>query len=160
MVGSDFKASKMALIKQELKRYMELFKSYRLQALKLRWESFSLTLRREEAHKEIQPLPRGAVESKVTPHVEQRVELQPVEANLYEVKAPLSGTFYRAPYPGAPPFVKVGDKVNQGDVLCIVEAMKVMNEITSPVSGYIREIVPQNGQPVKEGDVLFRIEVT
>jgi len=78
-------------------------------------------------------------------------------AGLYEQKSPIVGTFYRAPSPGAPPFVEVGQHVSAGQVLCIIEAMKLMNEIESEISGTIVEILPENAQPVEYGEVLFRI---
>jgi len=78
--------------------------------------------------------------------------------NLVEIKAPMVGTFYRAPSPGARPFVETGDTVNPGDVVCIIEAMKLMNEIKSEISGKIREILVENGQPVEFGQTLFLIE--
>jgi len=79
-------------------------------------------------------------------------------SNLIEVKAPMVGTFYRAPSPGAKPFVEVGDTVEEGDVLCIIEAMKLMNEIKSECKGKIVEILVENGDPVEFGQVLFLIE--
>jgi len=79
-------------------------------------------------------------------------------SNFSEVKSPMVGTFYSAPKPGTPNFVKVGDKVAVGDTLCIVEAMKLMNEIESEVAGTIREILVENAGPVQFGQVLFRIE--
>ena len=78
-------------------------------------------------------------------------------AGLHEVKSPLVGTFYRAPSPEAPPFAEVGKTVKAGEVLCIVEAMKLMNEIESDVAGVVEEILASNGQPVEYGEVLFRI---
>ena len=79
-------------------------------------------------------------------------------AGLTEVTSPIVGTFYSAASPESAPFVEVGQRVAQGDVLCIVEAMKVMNEIESEFSGVVREITMSNGQPVEFGQVLFRIE--
>lgn len=75
-----------------------------------------------------------------------------------EVKAPIVGTFYRAPSPDAEPFVKEGDTVKKGQVLCIIEAMKLMNEIESEVSGVVRKILVANGEPIEYGQVLFLIE--
>jgi acetyl-CoA carboxylase biotin carboxyl carrier protein len=75
-----------------------------------------------------------------------------------EVTAPIVGTFYAAPAPDAPAFAKVGDTVSAGSVLCIIEAMKLMNEIEAEVSGTIREILVTNEDPVEYGQVLFRIE--
>jgi acetyl-CoA carboxylase biotin carboxyl carrier protein len=74
-----------------------------------------------------------------------------------EVPSPIVGTFYRAPDPNSPPFVNVGDHVQVGQVLCIVEAMKLMNEIEAEVAGEIVKIHPENGQPVQYGDSLFTI---
>lgn len=77
---------------------------------------------------------------------------------LAEVKSPMVGTFYSSPKPGAPSFVKVGDRVDVGQVLCIVEAMKLMNEIESESAGTIAEICAENSGPVQFGQVLFRID--
>ena len=81
-----------------------------------------------------------------------------VDSNLREVLSPIVGTFYSAPEPGAPPFVKVGQRVSTGDTLCIVEAMKVMNEIEAEFAGVIGEICLEDGQPVEAEGVLFRVD--
>ncbi len=80
----------------------------------------------------------------------------PVE-ELFEISSPMVGTFYRAPAPDAPSYVEVGDRVQRGQTLCILEAMKLMNELESEVAGVIREIPVQNAEPVEYGQVLFRI---
>ncbi len=74
------------------------------------------------------------------------------------VKSPMVGTFYRAPSPGAKPFVEVGDKVSKGDTLCIVEAMKMMNHIESEVSGTVKAILVEDAEPVEFDEVLFIVE--
>ena len=79
------------------------------------------------------------------------------EEALHAVKSPIVGTFYEAPSPGSPPFVKVGERVNTGQVLCIVEAMKLMNEIEADATGEIVKILVSNGQPVEYGQPLFAI---
>ena len=79
-------------------------------------------------------------------------------AHLLTVEAPMVGTFYRAPKPDAPPFVTEGDVIKEGQVLCIVEAMKLMNEIESKVSGRVVKVVVENGQPVEFGQPLFLVE--
>ena len=79
------------------------------------------------------------------------------EEGLHTVKSPIVGTFYEAPSPGAPPFVKVGDSVEVGQVLCIVEAMKLLNEIESDVAGEILKKLATNGQPIEYGQELFVI---
>jgi acetyl-CoA carboxylase biotin carboxyl carrier protein len=79
------------------------------------------------------------------------------EAALHEVKSPIVGTFYESPSPGAPAFVKIGDQVEVGQVLCIVEAMKLMNEIESDVAGEVVKRIASSGQPVEYGQPLFAI---
>jgi len=79
------------------------------------------------------------------------------EESLHAVKSPIVGTFYEAPSPGAPPFVKVGDTVAEGQVLCIVEAMKLLNEIESDAAGEVVKILATNGQPIEYGQELFSI---
>jgi acetyl-CoA carboxylase biotin carboxyl carrier protein len=76
---------------------------------------------------------------------------------LLEIKSPMVGTFYAAAEPGAKAFCSVGDRVTNGKVVCIIEAMKIMNEIESEFSGVVREVLVQNAQPVEYGQVLFRI---
>ncbi|MBD3285609.1 acetyl-CoA carboxylase biotin carboxyl carrier protein, partial [candidate division WOR-3 bacterium] len=79
-------------------------------------------------------------------------------SNLIAIKSPMIGTFYRAPAPDAPPYVEVGDTVKPGTVVCIVEAMKLMNEIESDISGKVAEILVENETPVEFGQELFLIE--
>lgn len=81
----------------------------------------------------------------------------PTDAGLHSVRSPIVGTFYEAPSPGAPPFAKVGDTVELGQVLCIVEAMKLMNEIESDIAGEIVKKLVSNGQPIEYGQELFSI---
>jgi acetyl-CoA carboxylase biotin carboxyl carrier protein len=80
-----------------------------------------------------------------------------VEEDLFYIKSPIVGTFYQAPSPNAEPFVSVGDFVEKGAVICIIEAMKLMNEIESEVAGEIVSILVDNGQPVEYGEKLFAI---
>jgi acetyl-CoA carboxylase biotin carboxyl carrier protein len=80
------------------------------------------------------------------------------EPQGHALKSPMVGTFYRAPSPGAPSFVEVGQSVTKGQTLCIIEAMKLLNEIESDASGTIRAILVENGQPVEYGQPLFLIE--
>jgi acetyl-CoA carboxylase biotin carboxyl carrier protein len=77
--------------------------------------------------------------------------------DLHVIKSPIVGTFYASPTPGAPAFVKAGDRVEQGQVLCIIEAMKLMNEIEAEVAGEVIRILVENGQPVEYGEPLFGI---
>ena len=101
------------------------------------------------------PSPAAVVAS---PAVLPQAPVEPVqEENLHIVKSPIVGTLYEAPSPGAPPFVKVGDMVEVGQVLCIVEAMKLLNEIESDVAGEIVKKMGTNGQPIEYGQELFAI---
>ena len=77
---------------------------------------------------------------------------------LVEITSPMVGTFYRAPSPDAPPYVTPGDRISEGDVLCIIEAMKLMNELEAEVSGTIAEVLVDNAEPVEFGQALFKIE--
>ncbi|MEO0141760.1 MAG: acetyl-CoA carboxylase biotin carboxyl carrier protein [candidate division WOR-3 bacterium] len=93
---------------------------------------------------------------------EQKVTKEPVKKepskNLVSIRSPIVGTFYRAPAPDAPPYVEVGDIVKPGQVVCIVEAMKLMNEIESDVSGRIVQILVKNEEPVEYNQELFLVE--
>lgn len=98
----------------------------------------------------------------VTPNDEPRARgdippVQPAE-DIIEVRAPMVGTFYRAPAPDAPPFVEVGTRVKPGQTLCIIEAMKLMNELTAETAGQVVRILAENGQPVEYGQVLFHLK--
>ncbi len=79
-------------------------------------------------------------------------------SNLVEVTSPMVGTFYRAPSPDAPPYVEVGDNISKGETLCIIEAMKLMNELECESPGTIAEVCVENAEPVEYGQVLFRVE--
>ena len=85
-------------------------------------------------------------------------EVTPETSNLIEVKSPMVGTFYAAPSPDTEPYVSLNEKITSGQVVCIVEAMKLMNEIESETSGRIVEICAENAKPVEFGQVLFRID--
>jgi acetyl-CoA carboxylase biotin carboxyl carrier protein len=79
-------------------------------------------------------------------------------AHLKEIRSPMVGTFYMAPEPGAEPYIKVGNRVTPGQTVCIIEAMKIMNEIEAEITGVIREISVEDAQPVEFGQVLFRVD--
>jgi acetyl-CoA carboxylase biotin carboxyl carrier protein len=78
--------------------------------------------------------------------------------NYLEVKSPMVGTYYSAPEPGAKQYVSVGDRISKGQILCIIEAMKIMNEIESEFDGVVKEVLVDNAQPVEYSQVLFRID--
>jgi acetyl-CoA carboxylase biotin carboxyl carrier protein len=88
------------------------------------------------------------------------VEVPKVEqkSKFLEVKSPMVGTYYHAPEPGAKPYLTVGDRISKGQIVCIIEAMKIMNEIESEFDGVVKEILAQNAHPVEYGQVLLRID--
>ncbi len=92
------------------------------------------------------------------PEAEPTGEAAEAASSLVDIVSPMVGTFFRAPAPDAPAYVDTGDKVNKGQTLCILEAMKLMNELESEVAGTIREICVENGDPVEYGQVLFRVD--
>ena len=95
-----------------------------------------------------------------TPPVAPASEAPAPESEGHLVKSPIVGTFFRGPDPNSPPFVSVGDQVKVGQVLCIIEAMKLMNEIEAEVTGEVLSIHAENGQPVQYGDSLFTIRTS
>ncbi len=101
--------------------------------------------------------PPASSPAATSPASEKRADETVSEADLFVVKSPIVGTYYEAPSPGTPPFVKVGDAVKEGQVLCIIEAMKLMNEIEAEVSGVLAKMFVSNGSPVEYGMPLFAI---
>jgi len=105
------------------------------------------------------PAPQSAAQIETARAEERKRVEEETEAGLHIMTSPIVGTFYRSANPEAPPFVNVGDRVSKGQVLSIIEAMKLMNEIESDVDGVIVTIYPQNGQPVEYGEKLFAVKV-
>jgi acetyl-CoA carboxylase biotin carboxyl carrier protein len=103
------------------------------------------------------PFP-SAPQSAAVPAESAKLPEKKEESKLIEVASPMVGTYYGAPKPGAAPFVKVGDRIQVGQTLCILEAMKIMNELESEVSGVIREVCIKDAQPVEFGQRLFLVE--
>jgi acetyl-CoA carboxylase biotin carboxyl carrier protein len=95
------------------------------------------------------PLPPAEAEPREPPRA---------AAALKEIKSPMVGTFYKAPEPGAAPYVKVGSRITSGQTVCIIEAMKIMNEIEAEITGVVREILVDDAQPVEFGQVLYRVD--
>jgi acetyl-CoA carboxylase biotin carboxyl carrier protein len=110
------------------------------------------------------PIPTAEVGNRVADHAVANLGAQSgassppiIDQKFVEVPSPMVGTFYRAPAPGEAPFVEVGDRVRKGQTVCIIEAMKLMNEIEAEVSGQVVEILIQNGEPVEYNQPLMRI---
>jgi acetyl-CoA carboxylase biotin carboxyl carrier protein len=156
----------------EIKRILELVREHQLSEFEIEHEGLRLKVRKDQATGAVvastasippptpAPLhaPAGvgaAIPAAAGPTV-ATTEGEP-EIELAVVKSPIVGTFYRAPEPGAPDFVDIGASVKKGQVLCIIEAMKLMNEIDSEYDGEIINIYVENGQPVQYGERLFAI---
>ena len=104
------------------------------------------------------PAPAPTPASAPAPDVLAPAAAEAADEDGFEVTAPMVGTYYSASSPGAAPYVQVGDRVNEGDTLCIIEAMKMMNQIEADVAGVVKSIRVQNGDPVEFGQVLFVID--
>jgi len=105
-------------------------------------------------HPQVQPAPVGGDAS----HPVAAPKAEPAKSKFLEVKSPMVGTYYGAPEPGAKPYLTVGDRISKGQIVCIIEAMKIMNEIESEFDGVVKEILAQNAHPVEYGQVLLRID--
>ena len=103
--------------------------------------------------------PANAAPAASTKKEEKAKAEDDADAGLHIITSPIVGTFYRSPSPEAGPFINVGDRISKGKVLCIVEAMKLMNEIESDIDGVVAKIYPQNGQPIEYGEKLFAVKV-
>ncbi len=103
-------------------------------------------------------MPQLVAPSAAAPSAAAMPKAEPAKSNLLEVKSPMVGTYYGAPEPGAKPYLSVGDRISKGQILCIIEAMKIMNEIESEFDGVVKEIAAENAHPVEYGQVLFRID--
>ena len=103
------------------------------------------------------PMNAGVIDPQTNPSVNETLEA-PSGITGHEIKSPMVGTFYEAPSPEAKPFVSVGDSVKAGDTLCIIEAMKMLNQIESEKSGIVKAILVENAQPVEFNQVIFIVE--
>ena len=157
----------MQLDHDQLHRLLDALAESDIQEFRLEGDDFRLEVRRN--------LPTQAV---VAPMVSAQVPVQPAAAavelgsgspppaakgsrsDLLDITAPMVGTFYRAPAPGESSFVEIGDRINVGQTICILEAMKLMNELEAEVSGEVVEILVDNGTPVEFGQVLMRVRPT
>jgi acetyl-CoA carboxylase biotin carboxyl carrier protein len=93
----------------------------------------------------------------IAPTVAERITTQTIDTKWIEIKSPMVGTFYRSPAPDEPPFASIGDRIRVGQTVCIIEAMKLMNEIESELAGQVMEVLVENGQPIEFGQPLMYI---
>lgn len=145
---------------EQLDSLLKLLKEHDVGEYRFKNDSFSIQLRRgavvaAATHAAIVASPAAAPEAAATAATGDAAVKEP---GVTVVESPMVGTFYRAPSPGAPMFAEVGTKVAAGQTLCIVEAMKLMNEIEAEVSGTVVEVLVADGQPVQFGEPLFKIK--
>ena len=140
---------------EEIRELVMLLENTSLTELKVHTEDFKLTLRKGSRPKETASIPAPAIENQ-KPVGTPPAQITP-DQDLVSINSPMVGTYYQAPSPDSEPFVKIGDVVSKGQTLCIVEAMKLMNDIKSEYDGTIVEIAAENGQPVEYGQPLFII---
>jgi len=145
---------------KDIKKLLDAFDKSKTNILELETEEFRIYLDKTSPNVSSVPTSQPVVESApVQTPVVQKVEAKPeceVEGEL--ISSPMVGTFYQAPSPDSPPFVRVGDKVRKGDTLCIIEAMKIFNELEAEFDCEILEILVEDGQPVEFDTPLFRVK--
>ncbi len=135
---------------EKLKEFIDFMNENNLCELEIEEEGKRIRL------KKFSPEQAVIIGQSPTPAPKEQPQEKP--SHLIEVKSPMVGTFYRAPSPEAKPYVEAGDIIKAGDIICIIEAMKLMNEIKAEISGKITQILVENGQPVEFGQSLFLIE--
>jgi acetyl-CoA carboxylase biotin carboxyl carrier protein len=139
----------------EIKQLLELLKDTDITELQIEREGAKLKIRRERFMPSFEITPPATRQAAPQEVKEEAVEEAHKQATI---TSPIVGIFHRSPAPEAPPFVEIGTTVKKGQVLCIVEAMKLMNEIESDVDGVVAKILVENGHPVEYGEPLFLIE--
>lgn len=144
---------------EEIKDIISFLKDTDVTELNIEREGFKIRIKRGYIYGPIE-ITKTVKPSEETGKLTYPMEsLKEEEETLHTIISPLVGTFYRSPSPDSPPFVEVGTRVEKGQVLCIIEAMKIMNEIESDVSGIVKKVLVESGQPVEYGEPLFLIEV-
>ncbi|WP_298616023.1 acetyl-CoA carboxylase biotin carboxyl carrier protein [uncultured Thermosynechococcus sp.] len=150
----------MELDLNQVRELLLMFDQTSVTELNLKSGELELQLRKREQISSnpavvVAPAPPSATTSTPAPAPEPTPP--PANRKTVDIVAPMVGTFYRAPAPDEPPFVEVGDTVKKGQVVCIIEAMKLMNEIEAEVNGQVVEILVQNAEPIEYGQPLMRI---
>ena len=145
---------------RKIKKLIEMLEESNLAEIEIREGEESIRISRASSvapSVAAQPGPIGA-SPPIQAAVVEAASAEPAVPSGHVIVSPMVGTFYRAASPGGPPFVEVGSRVNVGDTLCIIEAMKMLNEIEADRAGVVRAILKENGQPVEYGEALFVIE--
>ena len=143
---------------QEIKELLQIFEESGVAEMEVQRGENRLRLRRAPTTQELQvPAAAPPPAHAPAPPAAPAAKASTADANHTLVKSPIVGTYYDAPSPGAPPFVKIGDTVEPGQVLCIIESMKLMNEIEAEMAGTLVHKLVENGRPVEYGEALFAI---
>lgn len=158
MAGSPSNQGDIFDVKR-IRRLVELMNEHELAEIDLRQNDQRIRLRKGGEPVIVPAAPRGASPAAAAPAPSDAAAAGATpEANLAAIKSPMIGTFYVAPSPEAPPFVKVGDHVDPTTTVCVIEAMKVFNEIPAETSGQIVAVLVDNGEPVEFGQPLFKVD--
>ncbi len=136
---------------EDLKGLIELLKDTDITELLVEKDGTKVKIKREKIFSSVE-IPSPKVQESIIKETEDETQ------RLITVTSPIVGTFYRSPSPDAPPFIEAGTRIKKGQVLCIIEAMKLMNEIESEADGIVIKALVENGQPVEYGEPLFLIE--
>lgn len=145
---------------KEILKLIDLLEERNLSAFELEIEGFKIKISRGQPSKIVTESPSPPslpAEPEANPATDL-LESKEAKNDLHYISSPMVGTFYRAPDPSSPPFVEIGESVQKNQTLCIIEAMKLMNEIESDIDGVLEEIYVQNGKPVEYGKKLFAIK--
>lgn len=145
---------------KEILKLIDLLEERNLSAFELEIEGFRIKINRGQSQAVISesPVPSAPPTSSDANPIPAEPETAENKNNLHYITSPMVGTFYRAPDPSSPPFVEIGESVQKNQTLCIIEAMKLMNEIESDIDGVLEDIFVQNGKPVEYGKKLFAIK--
>lgn len=145
---------------QEIKELLELIRNSGIEEFEMEKAGVRLRIRNAVvAQPSIEHRPVVAAAPILAPAAAPEAPAPPAEEDLFIFRAPIVGTFYLTPKPDAEPFVQVGDRISKNTVICIIEAMKIFNQIESDVIGEIVEILVENGRPVEFGEPLFKIRL-
>lgn len=141
----------------DLKNIIELLKETDVTELQIEKEGTKVKIKREKFFQSLE-IPTHKQVVTVTDSTDREKHMDEDTLRLFTVTSPIVGTFYRSPSPEAPSFIEMGTRVKKGQVLCIIEAMKLMNEIECEIDGIVVKALVENGQPVEYGEPLFLIE--
>jgi len=144
---------------QKIRELLELMKEYELVEIDLEEENFRVLLKKAGANVVAAPMQMSYAQAAGAPALPAQAAAAAAAdtAGLTPIKSPIVGTFYASPTPDSEPFIKAGDKITASTQVCIIEAMKIMNEIKAELSGTVEKILVQNGEPVEYGQPLFLV---